>query len=100
MQTIMTSGASPANLRQKHDQNLPNVFDAALLFATRSTLNRTVFDSGRHWPSGLITGISDRRVIFRYGEVGRTNGNDVPNLSTERRRDMYRRVPMPLLVSV
>lgn len=31
-------------------QNLPNAFAAALFFATRITLNRTVFDSGRHWP--------------------------------------------------
>ena len=29
-------------------QNLPNALVAALFFATRSTLKRTVFDSGRH----------------------------------------------------
>ena len=29
-------------------QNLPNDFAAALFFDTRSTLKRTVFDSGRH----------------------------------------------------
>lgn len=27
------------------------VFDDALLFDTRKTLNRTVFDNGRHWPA-------------------------------------------------
>lgn len=35
-------------------QNFPNDFDDALFFATRSTLKRTVFDSGRHWPANTL----------------------------------------------
>lgn len=32
----------------KTSQNLPKALAEALLFDTRRTLNRTVFDSGRH----------------------------------------------------
>jgi len=32
-------------------QNFPKDLVAALFFDTRSTLNRTVFDSGRHCPA-------------------------------------------------
>jgi hypothetical protein len=35
----------------ENNQNLPKDLAEALLFDTRSTLNRTVLDSGLHWPT-------------------------------------------------
>ena len=40
--------AKTSRARASPAQNLPNDLAAALFFATRTTLKRTVFDSGRH----------------------------------------------------
>lgn len=46
-------GIQPYNILNHHSnsQNFPNDLVAALFFDTRNTLNRTVFDNGRHWPA-------------------------------------------------
>jgi hypothetical protein len=79
-------------------QNLLNSLVAALLFATRRTLNRTVFDSGRHCPAKNVKVNGTALYVDRFIKL--TNGYKVPNLNTECWRYMCCQVPVSLLVTV
>jgi hypothetical protein len=58
---------------------LPKDLLAALFFATRNTLKRTVFDSGRHCPVLEI----NQPIITHYCLFQRTNSDYITNLDTE-----------------
>jgi len=76
-------------------QNFPKDLVAALFFDTRSTLNRTVFDSGRHCPARA------RRQHSQTTLHGlRTNSDRIANLNPESRRHVSRKILVPFLISV
>lgn len=93
---IATSILAPHVRTTQHTQNLPNDLAAALFFATRRTLNRTVFDRGRHWPVHFQVNIY---LVQGYRSV-RTNSNNITNLYTESWRYMGSKVLVSLLVTV
>ncbi len=68
----------------------------ALLFETLNTLNRTVFDNGRHCPVRVVW---LRHAVVRLNPP-RTNGHCVTDFDSEARGYMGSEILMALLVPI
>lgn len=78
-------------------QNLMNAFAAALFFDTRRTLNRTVFERGRHWPErSSVSGEQGHHQLAASREF--TDSHGVTLLHTESGRAVGGKVLVTFLV--
>ena len=83
--------------KRAHYDRFGSAPGAALFFVTRRTLNRTVLESGRHWPANVTESVAAQHMT--QSEI-RTDGHNVADLDTERGRDVRGEVLVPLLVTV